>query len=84
MALCELTIAELDAQADAMGEGWWYDSSDHTFNWNKRWRGKKWPSRGLDADTLEELPRPWKTAKVYRERKVLVREGLLGAPDKWR
>lgn len=48
MARSTLTVAELQAQAMLLGDGWSYDADDHTFN-----KRGEWPM--LDADTLEEI-----------------------------
>ncbi len=65
-----LTVAELTTQAMLLGDGWFYDEGDHTFNLPTRPRRIE-----LDADTLEPLD------PEENHRYMQVKRGEIGASD---
>jgi len=46
-------LEKMDAMAMLIGDGWWYDATDHTFNSPT---GNGEGRTMLDADTMERMP----------------------------
>lgn len=73
----EKTIKEFKATAMLLGDGWWYDLSDHTFNRRADIPNTLGVFNVLDADTLEKLV----NNPALEERNKQVGRGELGPSD---
>lgn len=62
------TFEELCTIAMLLGEGWWYDSLDHTFNLP--------PGKTMCADTMELIDNV-----TYAYRRAMVERGEMGLKD---
>lgn len=72
MARDTRTVEELEAAAMLLGDGWWYDRKDHTFNFDNEAGLTK---DVLCADTMAVL---FTVGMIDRRRRDDVKQGLIG------